>query len=253
MRDEIRRTAAAASEAAGRIDELIRRTPLERSSYFSDRAGAEVYFKLENLQHTGSFKLRGAANCLLSLPQERRDRGCVAASSGNHGAAVAYAMRALGVGGVIFVPEQTSPAKVEAIRSFGGQVQFFGTDGLDTEQHARAYAEQEGLYYISPYNDAAVVAGQGTCGVEIVEQLPDIDAISHGLAVHEPPVRSRTVDTSDEHRHVRGRQGALDLQRARLHHRPRKPRRALHTRGPGDRGGVDEGIHDAARGACAGA
>ena len=177
MMDEIRRTAAAARQAAGRIDELIRRTPLERSSHFSDRTGADIYFKLENLQHTGSFKLRGAANCLLSLPPERRDRGCVAASSGNHGAAVAYAMRALGVGGVIFVPEQTSPAKVEAIRSFGGHVQFFGTDGLDTEQHARAYAEREGLFYISPYNDAAVIAGQGTCGVEIIEQLPDIDAV----------------------------------------------------------------------------
>ena len=177
MTDEIGQMAAAASEAASRIEELIRRTPLERSVHFSKQTGAEVFFKLENLQYTGSFKLRGAANCLLSLSQEQRARGCVAASSGNHGAAVAYAMRALGVAGVIFVPEQTSPAKLEAIRSFGGRVEFFGTDGLDTEQHARAYAKRKGLFYISPYNDAAVIAGQGTCGVEIVEQLPDIDAV----------------------------------------------------------------------------
>lgn len=177
MQDRIRHTAEAAQEAARRIDKLICRTPLERSAHFSERTGAEVYFKLENRQHTGSFKLRGAANCLLSLSPEQRARGCVAASSGNHGAAVAYAMRALDVAGVIFVPEQTSAAKVEAIRGYGGDVQFFGTDGLDTEQHARAYAQREGLYYLSPYNDAAVVAGQGTCGVEILEQLPGIDAI----------------------------------------------------------------------------
>ena len=177
MTSEVGQIAVAASEAAKRIESLIRKTPLEHSIHFSDRTGAVVYFKLENRQYTGSFKLRGAANCLLSLPPEMRERGCVAASSGNHGAAVAYAMRELGVTGVIFVPEQTSPAKVEAIRGFGGAVQFFGTDGLDTEQHAREFAEREGLFYISPYNDAAVVAGQGTCGIEIVEQLPDIDAI----------------------------------------------------------------------------
>jgi len=78
--------------------------------------------------------------------------------------------------GVIFVPEQTSTAKVDAIRSFGGEVRFFGTDGLDTEQHAREFALDNGMYYVSPYNDAAVIAGQGSCGIEIVRQLPDIDA-----------------------------------------------------------------------------
>ena len=168
--------AMAAEEAASRIDDVIVETPLRRSAAFSDATGAEVFFKLENRQHTGSFKLRGAANCLMTLSAEQRAAGCVAASSGNHGAAVAYAMRELGIEGVIFVPEQTSPAKVDAIRGYGGDVRFFGTDGLDTEQHARTYAGQRGMYYVSPYNDAAVVAGQGTCGVEIVRQLPDVDA-----------------------------------------------------------------------------
>ena len=168
--------ATAADEAAVRIADIICETPLRRSAAFSEATGAEVYFKLENVQHTGSFKLRGATNCLMTLGEEERRAGCVAASSGNHGAAVAYAMRELGVGGVIFVPEQTSLAKVDAIRGYGGDVRFFGTDGLDTEQHARAYAEQHGMYYVSPYNDAAVVAGQGTCGVEIARQLPDVDA-----------------------------------------------------------------------------
>jgi len=143
---------------------------------FSDIICADVYLKLENQQYTGSFKLRGAANCLMNLSAGQRDKGCVAASSGNHGAAVAYAMRELEMTGVIFVPEQTSTAKVDAIRSFGGEVRFFGTDGLDTEQHAREFALDNGMYYVSPYNDAAVIAGQGSCGIEIVRQLPDIDA-----------------------------------------------------------------------------
>ena len=166
----------AAGRAAARIKDIIRKTPLERSVAFSDATGAEVYLKLENQQHTGSFKVRGATNCLMSLSPIQRDKGCVAASSGNHGAALAYAMRELDAKGVIFVPEQTSVAKVDAIRSYGGEVRFFGTDGLDTEQHAREYAAENGMYYVSPYNDAEVVAGQGTCGIEIAEQLPDVNA-----------------------------------------------------------------------------
>jgi len=175
--EQTRQVAAAAGEAAGRIQDIIRLTPLKLSRQFSESSGAEVWLKLENLQHTGSFKLRGAANCLMNLPQQQRALGCVAASSGNHGAAVAYAMRALSMRGVIFVPEQTSPVKVEAIRGYGGEVRFFGNDGLDAERHAREYAEREGLYYVSPYNDKAVIAGQGTCGIEIAGQRPDIDAV----------------------------------------------------------------------------
>jgi threonine dehydratase len=140
-------------------------------------SGANVYLKLENLQHTGSFKLRGAFNKLLSLTPEERAAGGVAASSGNHGAAIAYAMSKLGVTGVIFVPEQTSPTKVDAIKRAGGEVRFFGNDGLDTEMHAREYAEQNDMVYLSPYNDLDVIAGQGTCGVEIARQLSAIDAV----------------------------------------------------------------------------
>jgi threonine dehydratase len=163
--------------AANRISDHIRETPLDHSPYFSERSGANVYLKLENLQHTGSFKLRGAFNRLLTLSPEARAAGCVTASSGNHGAAVARAMQVLGVTGVIFVPEQTSSTKVDAIRRAGGAVRFFGTDGLDTETHARAFAEDEGMTYVSPYNDAQVIAGQGTCGVEIARQLSPVDAV----------------------------------------------------------------------------
>lgn len=163
--------------AANRIASYIRETPLDYSPYFSELTGANVYLKLENLQHTGSFKLRGAFNKLLSLSEEDREAGGVAASSGNHGAAIAHAMNKLGVAGTIFVPEQTSPTKVEAIKRAGGDVRFFGTDGLDTELHAREFAEENGMVYLSPYNDPDVIAGQGTCGVEIAQQLADVDAI----------------------------------------------------------------------------
>ncbi len=153
------------------------RTPLVRSELFSEELGANVYFKLENRQTTGSFKLRGATNRLMLLSDQERAAGCVAASSGNHGAAVAAAMQKLGVSGVIFVPERTSPVKVDAIRAYGGEVRFFGTDGLDTEEHARSFAVENDMTYLSPYNDHAVIAGQGTCGVEIVEDLPDVEMV----------------------------------------------------------------------------
>lgn len=169
--------AAAAREATGRIAGLVRETPLDRSHGFSAAAGADVYFKLENLQYTGSFKVRGAVNRLLALSPREIEAGCVVASSGNHGVAVAYAMAKLGIGGVIFVPEQASAAKLAAIKSYGGDVRLHGTDGLDTETHARAYAAENDKTYISPYNDAIVIAGQGTCGIEIVEQLPDVDTL----------------------------------------------------------------------------
>lgn len=174
---EIEETAQQARKAAKRIQGLVVRTPLVHSSAFSEEVGAGVYFKLENKQTTGSFKLRGATNRLKMLQNEERSRGCVAASSGNHGAAVACAMQKLGITGVIFIPEQTSSAKVAAIRAYGGDVRFFGSDGLDTEQHARDFANRHGMTYLSPYNDGQVIAGQGTCGVELVEQLPDIDAV----------------------------------------------------------------------------
>ena len=163
--------------AANRIAPHIRETPLDHSPFFSELSGANVFLKLDNLQHTGSFKLRGAFNKLLSMTAEQRDAGCVAASSGNHGAAVAYAMAKLKTKGVVFVPEGTSTTKVDAIKRAGGEVRFFGTDGLDTELHAREYAAENGMNYLSPYNDEDVIAGQGSCGVEIAKQLSKVDAI----------------------------------------------------------------------------
>ncbi|MCB1844924.1 MAG: threonine/serine dehydratase [Halioglobus sp.] len=173
----IERLPANAVLAANRISPYIRETPLEHSPFFSEQTGANVWLKLENLQVTGSFKLRGAFNKLLSMSAEDRSNGAVTASSGNHGAAVAYAMARLGMKGVVFVPEQTSVVKVDMIRRAGANVQFFGTDGLDTETRAREYAAEHGMYYVSPYNDADVIAGQGSCGVEIARQTTRLDAL----------------------------------------------------------------------------
>ncbi len=177
MEQLIEATATNARAAAERIAKHVRKTPLVRSSTFSDELEADVWFKLENQQETGSFKLRGATNRLLTLGDEDRERGCVTASSGNHGAATACALQKLGASGTIYVPEQTSPAKVAKIRGYGGNIEFFGTDGLDTEQHARSQAEASGRTYVSPYNDPEVIAGQGTCGVEIADQLADVDVV----------------------------------------------------------------------------
>jgi len=163
--------------AAGRIAPYVRETPLIESLALSDATGAEVLLKLENLQHTGSFKLRGATNKLLSLSEAERRRGVVAASSGNHGAAVAFAGRRLGVPVIVFVPAGASAAKTEAIRRYGAEVRAHGTDGLDTEVHARAFAVERRMPYVSPYNDTAVIAGQGTIGHELRGQVKSLDAI----------------------------------------------------------------------------
>ncbi|MFN8467075.1 MAG: threonine/serine dehydratase [Caldilineaceae bacterium] len=169
--------AQAAFAAADRIRPYIRATPLDHSLYFSQRTGADVHLKLENLQFTGSFKLRGAMNKLLTLAPEQCQRGVVAASSGNHGAAVAYGCRALGINGTVFVPEHASPTKLEAMRRYGIEVRQYGDDSLVSELEARRYADEHGLAYLSPYNDLDVVAGQGTIGVEIVEKLPGVEVV----------------------------------------------------------------------------
>ena len=137
--------------------------------------GANIRLKLENEQHTGSFKFRGAVNRLLTLDEATRGAGVVVASSGNHGAAVARAMRDLGVGGVIFVPEKVSSQKLATIRDLGADVRLFGENGLDTELEAARYAAAHGMFYLSPYNDPEVIAGQGTIGVELLHDMPEID------------------------------------------------------------------------------
>jgi len=163
--------------AAKRIRPHIRETLLEYSPYYSAIAGADIYFKLENLQHTGSFKVRGAMNKVLSLAQSERQRGVVTASSGNHGAATAFSLAKLGGGSIVFVPDNASSTKVQAIERLGAEVRCFGDDTAVTEAHARRFARDNGLPYVPPYNDLQVIGGQGTIAVELAKQMDRIDAV----------------------------------------------------------------------------
>lgn len=159
------------------IEGYVRKTILEYSPYLSRRGLANVYCKLENLQHTGSFKVRGAMNKLLSLPPETKNRGVVAASTGNHGAAVAYSADRLNAPGIVFVTENADTSKVEMIEQLGADVLRHGADCVETELHARRFATENDMIYLSPYNDAEVVAGQGTIAVELANQLDSIDVV----------------------------------------------------------------------------
>lgn len=167
--------------AQNRLRGRVRESYLEHSPYLSQLGNASVYLKLENLQHTGSFKVRGAFNKLLSLSDGQRLKGCVAASTGNHGAAVAYGMRKLHIDGHIFVPDNASPGKVRAIQEQGGLVKHFGSDSAATEAYARAFAAERGMIYISPYNDIQVIGGQGTIAFEIHRQLGHVDVVVASL------------------------------------------------------------------------
>lgn len=164
-------------QAEQRIRSYVRETPLDYSLALSQSCGAEVFLKLENLQHTGSFKVRGAMNKLLSLTPEEQARGVVTASTGNHGAATAFGLRVLHLQGTIFVPENASPTKVAAIQRYGARIETYGADCLEAELYAQGYAREHGLTYISPYNDPQVVGGQGTIGVELLRQVEKLDAV----------------------------------------------------------------------------
>lgn len=163
--------------AAERLRDRIVRTPVVASPWLSAAVGSEVRCKLETVQHTGSFKVRGATNAMALLAPEVRRRGIVAASSGNHGLGVAAAALELGVPALVLVPETTAPAKQAAIRKLGAEVQPFGADCVDTERQARQVAGATGRHYLSPYNDLDVVAGQGTVAVELLEQWPDVEVV----------------------------------------------------------------------------
>lgn len=166
-----------ALDAARRIRPYVRETYLEPSPYLSEVGRPGVWCKLENLQVTGSFKARGAANKLLSLTPEERNRGVVAASTGNHGAAVAYAAGLVDTRAIVFVPNHANASKLDSIRRFGAEIRFSGNDCVEAERHARQYAAEHGMAYVSPYNDPVVVAGQGTIAVELTRQLDGLDTV----------------------------------------------------------------------------
>lgn len=170
-------TNAAILAAWQRIRPIVRETPLEESDSLGAGSGARVFLKLEHLQHTGSFKFRGASHKVALLTAEQAAAGLIAASNGNHGLGVAAAARARGIAAEVYVSSQVSPAKAQRIERYGARIRCAGDDPLTAEMAARRAAEESGRVFISPYNDTDVVAGQGTIGVELHRQLPRIDAV----------------------------------------------------------------------------
>ena len=166
-----------AEKAERKIRKHIRKTPLEYSPFFSQTGDCEVHLKLENMQLTGSFKLRGTMNKLLSLSKKERRTILVTASSGNHGTAFAYAVEKMGLRGIIYLPGYTSKVKVEAMKYYDVVLKFFGTDCVNTEEHAIKEALKNNFKYIPPYNDLKIIGGQGTIGIELKKQLEKIDAV----------------------------------------------------------------------------
>ena len=165
-------------EAAGRVYSLVQETPLVPLPNDGTRAsGAPAFAKLEQLQRSGSFKLRGATNKLMSLGPAAAAAEVITSSTGNHGLGVATAAQFLGIDAEVFLSAQISPAKRDKIRALGARIRIEGDDPLAAELAARGAARESGRSYISPYNDPYVIAGQGTIAVELMRQLPDLDAI----------------------------------------------------------------------------
>jgi threonine dehydratase len=164
-------------EAEGRIRPYIRKTPVEPSPILSQAGRCTVHLKLENLQITGSFKLRGAANKLLSLSREEKARGVITASTGNHGHAFAHVIEKLGGQGTIYLPRNADRAKIDSLRLYDVDLQFYGDDCVQTETQAKRAAQDQNLIYISPYNDMKIIGGQGTVGLELEQQIETIDAV----------------------------------------------------------------------------
>ena len=163
--------------ARERLDGVARVTPVFPSETLSRLAGRPVRLKAENLQRTGSFKIRGAYVKLSSLEAERLAAGVVAASAGNHGQAVAWAARELGAPARIFMPQDSPMAKVDATRNYGAEVELTGPAFEETLEAALAYAEQEGAEFIHPYEDTYVMSGQGTIGLELAEQVAELETV----------------------------------------------------------------------------
>jgi threonine dehydratase len=165
------------TEAAERIRPVVVETPVEQIEGLVPNTEAEVFFKLENLQNTGSFKLRGASNKILSLSPQQAAQGVIAASNGNHGLGVAAAARAAGIAAEVYVSNHVSPSKARRIEEYGAHIKRIGNDPLEAELAARSAAGEQGKVFISPYNDVQVMAGQGTLAVELLRQLPPLDAL----------------------------------------------------------------------------
>ena len=195
--------------ARDRLAGIARVTPLYSSETLSRLTGRAVYLKEENLQRTGSFKIRGAVNRLATLTEAERAAGVVAASAGNHGQAVAWAAREAGVSATIFVPQDAPMAKVDATRAYGARVELVGAGFEEALAGALAAVEREGATLVHPYDDDVVIAGQGTIGLELAEQLPSAETVlvpigggglaaGIALALHERLPQARVIGVQAE-------------------------------------------------------
>ena len=163
--------------ARQRIAAVVTRTPVISSPLLSERVGVSVYLKAESLQKTGSFKIRGAANKMLSLTTEEQARGVITVSSGNHGRAVAFVAHQLGINATICMSTRVPRNKLEAIKHLGAEVVVTGDSYEEAEIHTLALQEERGLTMVDPFDDPLVIAGQGTIGLELLEDLPEVDTV----------------------------------------------------------------------------
>jgi threonine dehydratase len=164
-------------EAHERIAGRVHRTPVMTSRSFNEVAGFEVFFKCENLQRAGAFKARGATNKILSLSDDEKKRGVLAVSSGNHAQAVALAAREAGVKAVVCIPDDAPKMKVAGMRNYGADIRVFDRHKDDRDAFGREIAERESLVQVPAYDDYLIMAGQGTSGIEFVEEVPDLDSL----------------------------------------------------------------------------
>ena len=165
------------NEARERLSGRIHHTPVICSHLFNEAAGKQVFFKCENVQRAGAFKIRGATNKIRSLTPDEKARGIVAFSSGNHAQAVALAGKEAGVRAVVAMPDDAPKMKVAATRSYGAEIIFYDRQKEDREAFALDLAERQRLVMVPPYDDYLILAGQATCGMELMEDAPELDCL----------------------------------------------------------------------------
>jgi threonine dehydratase len=197
-------------QARGRIAQHIKHTPLLTSRQLSERSGFDVRLKAEIFQRVGSYKIRGPLNKFALMPEEQKKRGVVCSSAGNHAQGVALAARIHGMRAVVCMAENATPAKIAATRGYGGEVVLHGTIWDEANEKAKELVRTQGLTYVHPFDDAELIAGQGTLGLEIVQDWPEVDAVvvpigggglisgvSMAVKGHNPRIRVIGVESSD--------------------------------------------------------
>ena len=197
-------------DARARIDAHIKRTPLLASRQLSELTGYDVRLKAENFQTVGSYKIRGPLNKFAQMSDEQKRRGVVCSSAGNHAQGVALAARIYGIRAVICMATNATPAKIAATKAYGGEVVLHGNIWDEANEKARELVRDEGLTYVHPFDDEHIIAGQGTLGLEIIQDWPDVDAVivpiggggliagvSMAVKAYNPNIRVIGVESSD--------------------------------------------------------